>query len=90
MSNVKAGDIAVIICGANKGGIVEVERVDTYWSRREGALCWMVKAAWPLLIGNGTHKKRVDTIGSIRDYQLRPMLPPEEPETVTRDEEVTA
>ena len=90
MSNVKAGQMAEIIGGLNKGGIVEVLRVSKYYSELNGELSWEVKTAWPLLFVRGELKGTHGTKGVNRDSRLRPIRPPEQPETVTNEETAEA
>ena len=86
--NCKPGDMAEILIAPNKGGIVEVFCKDVYWSEMENTHCWQVKAAWSLLTVTGVGGRAY--LGSCPDIYLRPIHPPEVPQTITRADEVTA
>ena len=91
--NCKPGQMCEVLCSRvkeNKGLIVEVIRVNP--SQYGYGVEWYCKPAWPIFAVDPYGKlwPRNGDLSSAPDKWLRPILPPQEPQTIAHDDEVTA
>lgn len=91
MSNCKVDDMAVKVAGKDHVGlVVKIIRVSEHWTQFDGCLCWMCKCAWPVMVTEGGVIKGFYGEVAIKDAQLRPIRPPEQPVTTDHPEEASA